>query len=66
MRDKDRIPGILAELQKTWEKVPDLRLMQLLMGITFSDGDSFYIEDDTLVGRIQEFNTSGYTQGRLL
>ena len=66
MRNKERIPGILAELQKTWEKVPDLRLMQLLMGITSKDGDGFYVEDETLVGRIQDFNTSGYVQGRLL
>lgn len=66
MRDKERIPAILAELQKTWERVPDLRLMQLLMGITSGDKDAFYVEDETLVGRIQDFNTCGYTQGRLL
>lgn len=66
MRDKERIPTVLAELQKTWEKVPDLRLMQLLMGITRSDSDAFYVEDETLVSRIQKFDASGYTQGRLL
>ena len=66
MRDKNRIPEVLAALQETWEKVPDLRLIQLLMGITNNDGDAFYLEDEALVGRIQDFNTCGYVQGRLL
>ena len=30
-RDAQRIPVVLSEIQKVWEKNPDLRLGQLLM-----------------------------------
>lgn len=66
MRDKNRIVGIMADLVAVWEKVPDLRLGQFMMGLTSNNQDLFYLEDDQLVERAQNFNTSGYIQGRLL
>lgn len=66
MRDKDRIIGVMTEIMAVWEEVPDLRLGQFLMGVTSSDQEMFYIEDDKLVERVKNFNVKGYTQGRLL
>ena len=50
MRDPARIPKVLAEVQKVWEKHPDLRLGQLVV-VAASQAymDAFYIEDENLV-----------------
>ncbi len=66
MRDKDRIVGVMADLMAVWEQMPDLRLGQFVMGLTDSDTELFYLEDDKLVERAKRFNTAGFTQGRLL
>ena len=56
MRSSGRIPEILDELRKTWEKCPDLRLGQLIDNIvTRSPSPLFYIEDEDMIRRIQEF-----------
>ena len=56
MRDPERIPEILDELRKVWEKSPDLRLGQLIDNIvTRTPCPLFYIEDEDLVERIKEF-----------
>ena len=47
MRDPDRIPEILALIEKIWKKNPDLRLCQLI-GNCFSLHDLYYVEDDDL------------------
>ncbi|KKL72493.1 hypothetical protein LCGC14_2084390 [marine sediment metagenome] len=59
-RDPARIPGILEEIRKIWEKDPDMRLGQLIVNATNKEGDPpcpsiFYIEDDKLVEKIHEF-----------
>ena len=35
MRDPNRIPEILKELEKIWSKYPDLRLGQLIINLSY-------------------------------
>lgn len=57
MRDPKRIPIILAELQKIWEKQPDLRLGQLIFNAGFSnDAPLFYCEDESLMESLRELS----------
>ena len=54
MRDKNRIPIILEEIKKLWNKEPDQRLGQILENYVFFKGERgdktscrlFYQEDD--------------------
>lgn len=51
MRDTNRIPRILEKLRIVWEKHPDMRLNQLMFGLTVqliegNNPDAFYVEDD--------------------
>jgi hypothetical protein len=57
-RDPERIPGILAELEKTWNRYPDLRLGQLIMDIVPNDSTRFNIEDDKMLDAIRAFDRS--------
>ncbi len=53
-RDPQRIPVVLAEIQKIWEQNPDLRLGQLLMNCC-SNGEVLYnLEEDILLNRMKE------------
>lgn len=62
MRDPARIPAILEALRVEWEKMPDMRLGQLL-GNAMSHGRSFeeigrylfQIEDDQLAAKTKWF-----------
>lgn len=47
MRDPDRIPKVLREIEKLWKKHPDWRLGQLIYNIP--GRDPFHIEDYDLV-----------------
>lgn len=49
-RDPNRIPLILARLQRAWEACPDMRLGQLIL---VAPGDLFNIEDEELLIRIE-------------
>lgn len=40
-RDPERITGVLAELEKTWRRYPDLRLGQLIMDIVPNESVRF-------------------------
>ncbi len=53
-RDSQRIPVVLSEIQKVWEKNPDLRLGQLLMNCCANEIIMYNIEDDMLLERIRE------------
>ena len=53
-RDAQRIPVVLSEIQKVWEKNPDLRLGQLLMNCCPNENVLYNIEDDKLLERIRE------------
>jgi hypothetical protein len=51
-RSSKRIPAVLEQLQKLWEKHPDLRLGQLLLNI-LEQTPLFAIEDEMLMDKIQ-------------
>lgn len=55
MRNPKRIPNILKEIEKHWQKYPDLRLGQLLINV--AGHILFYIEDEDLVKKLEEFET---------
>ena len=57
-RNPERISSILAELENTWKRYPDLRLGQLIMDIIPDDNLRFYIEDDKMLGAIKAFGCS--------
>ena len=44
MRDPKRIPKILKEIEKVWEKYPDMRLGQLITNAV--DGPVLYYAED--------------------
>ena len=44
MRDPDRIPIILQQIEKEWKKNPDIRLGQVLS--TILDIKPLYVEED--------------------
>jgi hypothetical protein len=49
MRDKKRIPILLKELEKLWNKYPDFRFGQLIVNIFSTQDeykDAFFPEDD--------------------
>lgn len=54
MRDKDRIPVMLDELRKLWEKYPDLRLGQLITNV-INNPTLYYIEDAELIRTLNDF-----------
>lgn len=54
MRNKNRIPKILKEIEKIWLKQPNLRLGQLLVNACDGDGrDLYYWEDNMLVRHLK-------------
>jgi len=53
MRDPDRIPVILSQIEMLWEKYPDLRLGQLIMNALVYD--LYNTEDEDLVDRLYGF-----------
>lgn len=46
MRDPDRIPRMLALLERIWRANPDMRLGQIIEVATGKHADTFWIEDD--------------------
>lgn len=51
MRDINRIQTICQRLATAWEKLPDLRLAQLL-----EDAEvGFYTEDDKMIQKVEAF-----------
>lgn len=44
MRDPNRIPEFLDELERVWSQVPDCRFGQLVVNVL--GVDPFYVEDD--------------------
>ena len=62
MRDPQRIHKMVADLQELWDKMPDMRLGQLVYNIYRSDAtpgsgspDLFYLEDDEFMKRLERF-----------
>ena len=59
MRNPERIPEILKELEKFWKQVPDLRLGQIISNLSYEsmrNNDPFYIEDDDLLELLKQKN----------
>lgn len=62
MREKDRIPRILALIQELWEIYPDMRFGQLMENYIIpcerngmSDACIFYTDDDDFEDALREF-----------
>ena len=55
MRNKNRIPEILSELEKVWKQNPDIRLGQLLINVT-KITDIFYVEDTEMLEKLKEYD----------
>ena len=57
MRNPDRIPQVLAEIERMWQRYPDWRLGQLICNLTiWADHDAtspYDIEDDALVAQVE-------------
>ena len=59
MRNPDRIPKILKELEEFWKQVPDWRLGQVISNISYETlgvNDPFYLEDDELLEELKSKN----------
>ena len=52
MRNPDRLPDVLAEIYSIWQKMPDMRLGQLIMAV--GGEDLFFMEDEVLVKKIHD------------
>lgn len=59
MRNPDRIPEMLKELEEFWKQVPDLRLGQIISNLSYesmNNNDPFYMEDDDLLELLKQKN----------
>lgn len=59
MRAPNRIYMILSRLTCAWMEIPDMRLGQLLCNVAshynYDAGHLFYMEDDELIEKIEEY-----------
>ena len=59
MRDENRIPQILARLQKVWEGNPNLRLGQLIEDVFLNTAYDFisgyFLEDEEFIKTVEDF-----------
>ena len=59
MRNPDRIPEILKELEEFWKQNPDLRLGQIISNLSYEsmrNNDPFYMEDKDLLELLKQKN----------
>lgn len=59
MRNPERIPEILKELEKFWKQVPDWRLGQVISNLNYEilgNNDPFYLEDKYLLQILKNKN----------
>ena len=59
MRNPERIPEILKELEKFWKQKPDWRLGQVISNFSYElmkNSDPFYMEDDDLLELLKQKN----------
>jgi len=60
-RDPKRIPEVLEAIREYWEQNPDLRLGQIIAGISHdrhNTFDPFNLEDDTLLDSLEDKKSS--------
>lgn len=62
MKDPQRIPEIIDQLQKLWALNPDLRLLQLLINAVNPCADLYHLEDAVLLARLKAALTSPENQ----
>lgn len=53
MRDPERIPKILKEIEKIWKEHPDLRLGQLIANVV-DESAIYFVEDEDLLNVLRE------------
>ena len=59
MRNPERIPKILKELENFWEQNPDWRLGQVISNLNYeimAGNDLFYLEDTDLLELLKQKN----------
>lgn len=59
MRNPERIPKIIKELEEFWKQNPDWRLGQLISNLSYElmgDNDPFFIEDEKLLELLKTKN----------
>ena len=59
MRNPERIPKILKELENFWEQNPDWRLGQVISNLSYEimgSNDPFYLEDTDLLELLKQKN----------
>ena len=59
MRNPERIPKILKELENFWEQNPDWRLGQVISNFSYElmgNNDPFYMEDADLLELLKQKN----------
>lgn len=59
MRNPDRIPEILKELEEFWKQNPDWRLAQIIANLNYEimgGNDPFYLEDKDLLELLKQKN----------
>ena len=59
MRNPDRIPEILKELEDFWKQVSDWRLGQVISNFSYElmgNNDPFYMEDKDLLELLKQKN----------
>lgn len=60
MRNPERIPAVLAVVERYWRKHPDLRFGQLMQAVeihlkqTYDHVDTYWMEEETLVRVLEE------------
>ena len=60
MRDPNRIPTILSQLEEAWKRHPDMRFGQLLVNLLDDRPNRLFdVEDDVLGERLSDFLASG-------
>ena len=59
MRNPNRIPEVLKELEEFWKQVPDWRLGQVISNFSYElmgNNDPFYMEDKDLLEILKQKN----------
>ncbi len=61
MRDPERIPKTLFQIERVWECYPDLRLGQRILN-SVNANQLYYMEDEELIQRLFNFAAENFTQ----
>lgn len=63
-RNPDRIPTVVAALERAWKETPDMRLGQLIVNMC-GRRDPFMVEDDVMLDELRDWlETSKTWKGR--